>query len=165
MSLRSSSATFMDLIHPPVNESWAAPKMPAQNGSIANAMGQKLEGLFDGRQLPMYKDKPYSYAASRRKPSLYKRPQILVGLLLSILGLFYCLQPYMSVTGKSRRVIEPGKIDLSRLRPGLAAVNWEDRREKVKEAFVLSWDGYEQNAWGESLLCLYWCFTLCCIFA
>ena len=33
------------------------------------------------------------------------------------------------------------------------SVDWDDRREKVKEALMLSWDGYEQYAWG-TLSCL-----------
>ena len=125
--------------------------MPTQNGNTANGIGQKLEGFFDSRQLPMYKDKPYSYASSRRKPPLYKRPQILLGFFLAVFGLLYWLGPFSPIVRKPRRVIEPGRVDLSRLMPGLAAVDWEDRRERVKEAFVLSWDGYEQNAWGEFL--------------
>ncbi|KAL2012564.1 hypothetical protein VTN00DRAFT_89 [Thermoascus crustaceus] len=29
------------------------------------------------------------------------------------------------------------------------AVDWDDRREKVKEAFVTSWDAYSKYAWGQ----------------
>ncbi len=28
------------------------------------------------------------------------------------------------------------------------AVNWDDHREEVKEAFILSWDAYSEHAWG-----------------
>lgn len=132
-----------------MNGSWAASKISVQNGNTANGIGQKLEGFFDSRQLPMYKDKPYSYVASRRKPSVYKRPQVLLGLLLGFLGLAYWLGIFPPIPRRSRRVIEPGKIDLSRFRTALSVVDWDDRRERVKEAFALSWDGYEQNAWGE----------------
>ena len=149
MSLRPSNTAYMDSVRPSANGSWAASKMHAQNGNTANGIGQKLEGFFDNRQLPMYKDKPYSYVSSRRKPPPYKRPQILLGVLLAFFGLLYWLGIFSPLMSKPRRVIEPGKVDLSRLMPGLAAVDWEDRRERVKEAFVLSWDGYEQNAWGE----------------
>lgn len=31
-----------------------------------------------------------------------------------------------------------------------ATVDWDERRERVKDAFILSWDGYEQYAWGTS---------------
>ncbi|KAL8821635.1 MAG: hypothetical protein Q9191_007271 [Dirinaria sp. TL-2023a] len=139
----------MDPVRASANSSWAASKMPSQNGN-ANGIGRKLEGYFDNRQLPMYKDKPYSYVSSRRKPPPYKRPQILLGSFLVFFGLLYWLGIFSPLLRKSRRIIEPGKVDLSRLMPGLAAVDWEDRRERVKEAFVLSWDGYEKNAWATS---------------
>ncbi len=31
------------------------------------------------------------------------------------------------------------------------AVDWNDRREEVKEAFVVSWDAYSEHAWGSLL--------------
>ena len=63
--------------------------MHAQNGHTSNGIGQKLEGFLDNRQLPMYKDKPYSYAASRRKPPMYKRWRVIVGAVLGFAALFY----------------------------------------------------------------------------
>ena len=37
--------------------------------------------------------------------------------------------------------------------PGLChytsrAVDWDDRREEVKEPFISSWDAYSNHAWG-----------------
>jgi hypothetical protein len=34
---------------------------------------------------------------------------------------------------------------------GKDAVNWDERRERVKDAFLVSWEGYEKDAWGEEL--------------
>jgi mannosyl-oligosaccharide alpha-1,2-mannosidase len=31
---------------------------------------------------------------------------------------------------------------------GSKLVNWESRRQQVKQAFVTSWDAYTQHAWG-----------------
>lgn len=28
-------------------------------------------------------------------------------------------------------------------------VDWDARREKVRDAFIVSWDGYEKYGWGE----------------
>ena len=28
--------------------------------------------------------------------------------------------------------------------------DWTARREKVRDAFIVSWEGYEKNAWGRS---------------
>ncbi len=30
----------------------------------------------------------------------------------------------------------------------LKAVDWDDRREEVKKAFISSWDAYSEHAWG-----------------
>lgn len=30
-------------------------------------------------------------------------------------------------------------------------VDWAARRERVRDAFIVSWDGYERDAWGESV--------------
>lgn len=32
---------------------------------------------------------------------------------------------------------------------GAPLVDWDARREEVKEAFVTSWEAYSQHAWGE----------------
>lgn len=29
--------------------------------------------------------------------------------------------------------------------------NWESRREKVRDTFLVSWDGYEKEAWGKMI--------------
>lgn len=28
------------------------------------------------------------------------------------------------------------------------SIDWNARREKVRDAFIISWDGYEQHGWG-----------------
>jgi mannosyl-oligosaccharide alpha-1,2-mannosidase len=33
--------------------------------------------------------------------------------------------------------------------PSTSNVDWNARREKVRDAFVVSWQGYEKDAWGE----------------
>lgn len=30
-------------------------------------------------------------------------------------------------------------------------VDWDARRERVRDAFIVSWDGYEKYGWGEFL--------------
>jgi len=137
-------------MRPSANGSWVGSKIKGQNGYTGNGISQKLDGFFDNRRLPMYKDKPYSYVASGRKPALYKRWQVVMGAIMFFTGLTYWLGLLPSLVGK-RRVLSPGKLDVGRLLSGSAAVDWDDRREKVKEAFMQSWDGYENNAWGESL--------------
>lgn len=28
-------------------------------------------------------------------------------------------------------------------------IDWEERKQRVKDAFLVSWEGYEQDAWGK----------------
>ncbi|KAL9131842.1 MAG: hypothetical protein Q9217_000288 [Psora testacea] len=117
-----------------------------QNGHTGASIGGKIDQFFDQRQLPMYKDKPYNYSASRRIVPVYRRWRLVGGVLLTLLGLIYWLgfsstPVETKEQGKSKGLWRwAGKSDTS--------VIWNSRREKVKEAFMLSWDGYEQYAWG-----------------
>ena len=125
---------------------WSSSSRNAQTGS---GIGAKIDGYFDKRELPMYKDKPYNYSSSRRKP-MYQRWRFTLGILLFLVALLYWLGLFSSTETKSK-VKSAGKSTWSWMskQPG-AKVDWEDRREKVKDAFVRSWDGYEKYAWGRS---------------
>lgn len=148
MSYRPGNAHFTDSVRPSANGSWVNSKLSGQNGHTGGGIGQKLEGFLDNRQLPMYKDKPYSYVASGRKPALYKRWQIILGAALILTGLSYWLGVLPFFGGK-RRIISPGKVGLGGSALGLTATDWGDRREEVKQVFIKSWDGYEKYAWGK----------------
>ena len=97
----------------------------------------------------MYKDKPH-YPARRRRGLLQKKRTWGVTLLLLMVLLWW--------VGPIRR---PGKLKdnvgkkgsdawswLQRDGSGSKSIDWEDRRERVREAFIISWDGYEKYAWG-----------------
>lgn len=43
----------------------------------------------------------------------------------------------------------PPKLSTELWRYTSKARNWNDRRERVKEAFANSWEAYEKYAWGE----------------
>jgi hypothetical protein len=110
---------------------------------------------FTGNEkgLPMYKDKPAGYGARKGKWYGGKRRIAAVGLV--VLGLLYWFGGSGSGSeGKMKDSwadIIPGK-GLG----GLGAegkngkVDWEKRRESVKNAFLLSWKGYEEHGWGMS---------------
>lgn len=118
------------------------------NGHTGSGIAGKVDGFFDKRQLPMYKDKPYSYAASRRIKPFYKRRRFWFALTLLILGQLYWFELLPSISSKAN-IKSTGTSAWSWLsQPGASTVDWDDRRERVKEAFTLSWDGYEQYAWG-----------------
>lgn len=96
----------------------------------------------------MYKDKPYGYAASGKRRAWFRRKQSLAIVLLCVLGFLYWLGIFSS-TAKIDDVKKVGTNSWTWLRkPGSEEVDWNDRRERVKDAFKLSWDGYEKYAWG-----------------
>lgn len=125
-----------------------------QNGSTGSngGIGSKVDNFFDKRELPMYKDKPYSYAASRKNTPLYRQWRVIAGGILSLMALLYWLSTFDSTSAGKPGI--GGKTEMlsswSWTGGPDVAVDWNSRREAVKEAFILSWDGYEQYAWGMS---------------
>ncbi|KAI4198609.1 MAG: hypothetical protein LQ350_005200 [Teloschistes chrysophthalmus] len=118
------------------------------------AESKKLEGKLEYqklKELPMYKDKPYNYAASRRKP-LYKRWRFTLATLALLIGLLYWIGIFSSPSTRTK-VKDTSKSTWSWLnsKPNPGGVDWDERREKVKEAFTVSWDAYEKYAWGSDL--------------
>ncbi|KAL7270982.1 mannosyl-oligosaccharide alpha-1,2-mannosidase [Rhizina undulata] len=96
-------------------------------------------GLFSrDKELPLYKDKPY-YASGALKRRAWKRKSFwgVVGLLL--VGLWW-----WGVFESGSSTI--GLPEINR-KPALP-VNWDDRREMVKDVFLKSWKAYEEHAWG-----------------
>ena len=93
--------------------------------------------------LPMYKDKPYHYAPSQRSTPIYRRKRVL-GLftLLVFFGLWWFgyFQEH-----HQRAIVGWMKTDTK----AKSKADWMKRRERVVEAFELSWDAYERYAWGK----------------
>ena len=107
-----------------------------------------MDEFFDRRQLPMYKDKPYGYAASGKRRAWFRRKRGLAAVLLCVLGFLYWRGAFSPATNVGR-VKNAGTKSWPWLsKPGSEEVDWNDRRESVKDAFKLSWDGYEKYAWG-----------------
>ena len=125
---------------------WRTQNGHAHTGS--GGFGNKLDGfLGDKRELPMYKDKPYNYAGSRRNTPVYQRWRTASAAILGLLALAYWLGLFSSPSVETRTKVS-GKSSWNWLGGQEVAVDWDERREKVKEAFILSWDGYEKYAWG-----------------
>jgi endoplasmic reticulum Man9GlcNAc2 1,2-alpha-mannosidase len=91
-----------------------------------------------GKDLPMYKDKPYNYPYSSRRRSLWKRKRFLgaLGIILIVFYFFF---------GGSEKT--PPRLS-KLLRKSKSGADWEDRANDVKKAFELSWDRYSHYAWG-----------------
>ncbi|KAL8908752.1 MAG: hypothetical protein Q9207_000609 [Kuettlingeria erythrocarpa] len=127
------------------NASWGS---AGQNAYTKSNIGAKLDGYFDKKELPMYKDKPYSYASSRRKP-WYRKWRFTFAVILLLVGLLSWIGLFSSPTEAMVKAKGTSKSTWSWMnKPGAAKVGWDDRREQVKEAFMRSWDGYEKYAWG-----------------
>lgn len=133
-------------------EYWGNPGQPqprSQNGHAHSGLGSKFESFMDKKELPMYKDKPYNYAGSRKYTPFYRQKRVISGAILSLIGLAYWLGIFSPSVAKPRpRDVNKSAWNWLSSPASSAPVDWDDRREKVKEAFMLSWDGYEQYAWG-----------------
>lgn len=118
------------------------------NGSTGNGIGGKLDNFFEKKELPMYKDKPYNYASSKRRTQSTQRQRVLAGAVVTLLALLYWFG-FFSKAPENRQTKGKGEGSWSWLGGSGSSVNWDSRREAVKEAFLLSWDGYAKYAWGK----------------
>lgn len=137
-------------------------------GRRATLMGEKMQDLSNiitgnsnEQVLPMYKDKPYNYAPSSRRKPLYRRPRILALIAATILLIFYFMGGSSSIPppqGLPENVLEAMKgsrvgstFSTFMKEANKPTSNWNDRRDRVRDAFRISWEAYEKNGWGASL--------------
>lgn len=126
-------------------------RLPSNIPNFDNAQRRFEDNVwnkFSGNEkgLPMYKDKPTGYGAKRSAGSWGKKRVGVVVLL--VLGAIYWFG--WSSSGGTEAV-ESGKDAGWRgsIIPGKKGkIDWGTRRESVKDAFLLSWKGYEQHGWG-----------------
>jgi hypothetical protein len=120
-------------------------------GAVLDDMSEKVGSFFNPNRnaLPMYKDKPYAYTPSGRARPFYRRKRVLGSILLFVLLVIWW-------TGSFKEHHEKARASLSQWgwlkEPEAKAkgkADWLKRRERVVEAFELSWDAYERYAWGE----------------
>lgn len=98
--------------------------------------------------LPMYKDKPYGYLKSSRHRPIYRRKRFMAWVLIMVvavawwLGLFgkdgYERLPSLRTSDWLQKEGDGSQVN----------VDWLQRRDRVVEAFELSWDSYERYGWG-----------------
>jgi mannosyl-oligosaccharide alpha-1,2-mannosidase len=128
-----------------------------QNGQSEGGFGEKMNNMFNPERrdsLPMYKDKPFGYPGSSRR-SAWKKKRT-VGLVLgSLAGLswwFGVLSPLSYLSGDGGAKTTPSSSSSwSLFGNSKPTTNWDERAQSVREAFQLSWTGYEKYAWG--MLC------------
>ena len=126
------------------------------NGTTNGSVSEKIGDMFSGdrkNSLPMYKDKPFQYPGGRRKMPWFRRKRVMALVLASLAGLswwFGVLSPLSYFMGGSDAA--PARKSKSWFGSG-GVVDWDERAEKVKEAFRVSFADYEKHAWG---MCRVW---------
>ncbi|KAK0637554.1 Endoplasmic reticulum mannosyl-oligosaccharide 1 [Lasiodiplodia hormozganensis] len=136
----------------------ASPAPDTNNGVIASsssaagaagaAVTDRLGGMFGdgGKELPMYKDKPYNYGSSARRGWFRRRRT----LIFCVLAFFVFLYWFGVFSNSEENKGTSGSGLFSGMMSGKtsAVVDWDERRDRVRDAFKLSWDAYEKYAWG-----------------
>ena len=115
-----------------------------------------LNAVFGNKNaLPMYKDKPYYYGTSERRMRMLRKRTLIVGaLVLFGFAWWFGILPW---SGSSASPEEQGeswkklKDETETTHTKKGKVNWLDRRDKVKDAFKLSWSAYEKHGWGTAI--------------
>ncbi|KAJ4370676.1 mannosyl-oligosaccharide alpha-1,2-mannosidase [Neocucurbitaria cava] len=139
--------------------SFAVPRNVPNFESAQRRFEDNVWNKFAGNEkgLPMYKDKPtgYGYGGGARGRKGFMRSKRGMGLIaLVVLGLFYWfgwsssgtkvgLDGEKKESGSSWSPISGGGTGGKKEK-----VDWEQRREEVKNAFLLSWNAYEEHGWG-----------------
>ena len=138
----------------------------AFGGNSDSSGGLDLSGRFGNfmnpsHDLPMYKDKPYfnprktGPAAARRRKKRLSWLLICVILLAAVWWLVSGGEGPYGFRSSKIRSMHGGDLwnwvkSFEKEKPGRGgAINWEERRDRVRDAFIVSWDSYEQDAWGE----------------
>lgn len=150
-SVPRNAPSFTDPNRAAEDRLWSAAGMTSRGSrghqaGLLNEVHSRVDGFLGAKgQLPMYKDKPYNYAASRRLQPHWKRKRSwLFFLLLALTGLYF----YGAFEGHTDTLSTPQWSWIRTPEPAGKKVDWNNRKERVKEAFELSWDAYERYGWG-----------------
>ena len=147
--------------------SFAVPRNVPNFESAQRRFEDNVWNKFAGEEkgLPMYKDKPtgYGYGSARGRRGFMRSKRGIGLIALVVLGFFYWF-------GRSRTGGEGGlegeKKDGGKGWTSITGTSaggktspktWEKRRQAVKEAFLLSWNSYEEHGWGMSTISLKIC--------
>lgn len=139
-----------------------------------NGLGHKIHNfLSDGdKALPLYKDKPYMGGRSRKGGALTGKRRVIgaaLGGFIFVLWLFGFFSSSKAkgagldgVSGSAGLEDVAGgggsiwkwivKSEQRALGGPVSEAEWRERKDKVREAFAISWDGYEKYGWGGFIL-------------
>ncbi|KAJ5894367.1 Mannosyl-oligosaccharide 1-2-alpha-mannosidase [Penicillium taxi] len=123
--------------------------------SAGSDLSNRVNNFFENeKSLPMYKDKPFA----PRRTAPRKRWRTLFNILaicaLLLLWYYKASLPYISGSISKSKGNDRGVAlwnwmqQLKHESASDTVVNWDDCRDKVRDAFIVSWEGYEKDAWG-----------------
>lgn len=125
------------------------------NGGSISKINSFFGGKGSNRDLPVYKDKPY-FKPRRTGSDKMKARFIYVMFALFVTTMLYVfwggwgsvadIGPSSNVgeeLWKWVQTLDEEETSTSKY------VDWEERRERVKDAFTISWDSYETYGWGK----------------
>lgn len=124
-------------------------KNQANTGSVTDKINNILSGGgHDG--LPMYKDKPYNYAPSGKKLPFFRRQRLVLALLGAVALFLFWTGPIFAAKDPAAKNASKSSGGIFKWLSGGAPkmTIWDERRERVKDAFRISWKAYEEHAWG-----------------
>lgn len=133
--------------------SFAVPRNVPNFETAQRRFEDNVWGRFTGNEkgLPMYKDKPAHYGSQRGVRYWIRRRRGMALLVLLLFGFLY----WVGWRGKDQVPVGSGKGSKSTgsrwgsiLSGKKGKVDWEKRKESVRDAFLLSWNAYEQHGWG-----------------
>ena len=117
---------------------------------VINGVQDRMGTFFEKKQdLPMYKDKPYSYSSSRRHQPAWRGKRV-IGIATTFTVFVLYLLGFFSSSDSTNQKTKSGWTFYQGNEKAGTQIEWLDRRESVKEAFSLSWDAYDRYAWGTS---------------
>lgn len=164
-SIPKNVPSFTDPQRELENRVWGASGVTARSAhanGVMSGVQDRVGNFFDPKRsdLPMYKDKPYTYASSRRQRSMWRKKRTfgIGGLfVLTVLYLF----GFFSGDSQAGTKAKDTWSWLQKPEKTGSSVDWLDRRERVKEAFTLSWDAYERQAWGMTTESTFYIWKIC----
>lgn len=120
-------------------------------GSGISKINSFFGGRASNRDLPVYKDKPY-FKPRRTGPDKMKARFIYIMFALFVTTMLYVFWggwgPVADI-GPSGNVGEDLWKWVQTLDEEEAKhVDWAERRERVRDTFIISWDSYETYGWG-----------------
>ncbi|KAK6343898.1 mannosyl-oligosaccharide alpha-1,2-mannosidase [Orbilia brochopaga] len=131
-----------------------------------NSVHNRIGGIFRSSpsDLPLYKDKPYysstasTYGYRRRRRDMFLRKRVGVLVILVVGAIYWWFFSYglskvdeANATGSGGTAQSAGKESTGWFGGKTQKTDskvWLDRRERVKEVFLLSWNAYANYAWG-----------------